>query len=324
VGVKRQYAGILGRTDNCQVGVFVNYSTRHGHVLLDRRLFLPEEWAADRERRQEAGVPETVVFRTKPKLALEMVQAAADEGLPFRWVGGDCLYGDSPTFVQGVRALGKWYVLDTSRDARVWTRQPCLRPLGSASPRGGRPRTRGVAEQKPKPVGEVIEQIPSTAWKRMSVGDGSQGPRFYEYAELTVWFSEEGSPAAASERLLVRRSLGQDAEIKVQRSNAPAAIALVRLAQVGGSRWTIEEDFQCGKGECGLDEYETRGWQGWHHHTALSLLALWFLARQKERLGEKRTANDRTRSPRSAPSPAGRSPLGRTRNPGLVGLATRT
>ena len=323
VGVKRQYAGILGRTDNCQVGVFVNYATRRGHVLLDRRLFLPEEWAADRERRQEAGVPENVVFRTKPELALEMVQNAVDEGLPFRWVGGDSLYGDSPKFVQGVRALGKWYVLDTSRDARVWTSRPRLQPLGAGS-RGGRPRTRVRAEQKPQSVGEVIEQIPSAAWKRMSVGNGSQGPRFYEYAELTVWFSEEGSPAAEPERLLVRRSLGQKAEIKVQRSNAPPAIPLTKLAQVGGGRWTIEEDFQCGKGECGLDEYETRGWQGWHHHTALSMLALWFLARQKERLGEKRATNDRARGSRPVGSPARRPPLGRRRNPGLVGLATET
>lgn len=324
VGVKRQYAGILGRTDNCQVAVFVNYATARGHVLLDRRLFLPEEWAADRARRREAGVPENVVFRTKPELALEMVQAAVDEGVPFRWVGGDCLYGDSPKFVQGVRALGKWYVLDTSCDARVWTSKPQLRRLGHSSARGGRPRTRIQAKQKPQTVGEVIDQLPSTAWKRMSVGQGSQGPRFYEYTELTVWFSEEAAPAAEAERLLVRRSLGQEAEIKVQRSNAPLEIPLVKLAQVGGGRWTIEDDFQCGKGECGLDEYETRGWHGWHHHTALSMLALWFLAQQKERLGEKRTSDDRARSPRSAPSPARRTPVGRTRNHRLVGMAVRT
>lgn len=322
VGVKRQYAGTLGRTDNCQVGVFVNYVTARGHVLVNRRLFLPEEWAADRKRRREAGVPENVVFRTKPELALEMVQAAVDEGVPFRWVGGDSLYGDSPTFVQGVRALGKWYVLDTSRDARVWTSQPRLHRLGSQGARGGRPRTRVRAKQKPQSVGEVLEQIPHTAWKRFSAGQGSQGPRVYEYAELTVWFSEEGSPAAEAERLLVRRSLGQDAEIKVQRSNAPAKIPLAKLAQVGGNRWTIEEDFQCAKGECGLDEYETRGWHGWHHHTALSMLALCFLAQQKERLGEKRTPDDGARSSSPAPALTRRSPLERTRNPRLVRLAT--
>jgi SRSO17 transposase len=108
VGVKRQYSGTLGRTDNCQVGVFANYCSSKGHTFMDRRLFLPEEWANDPERRAEAGVPEEVIFRTKPALALEMVAQAVVEGIPFRWVGGDSVYGDNPTFVQGVRALGKW------------------------------------------------------------------------------------------------------------------------------------------------------------------------------------------------------------------------
>lgn len=321
VGVKRQYAGCLGRTDNCQVAVFANYMTQRGHVLIDRRLFLPQEWADDRPRREEAGVPENVVFRSKPELALELVQAAVAEGVPFRWVGSDSLYGDSPTFVQGVRALGKWYVLDSSRDAHVWTTAPKLRPLGSLTPRGGRPRTRKRAGKKPRPVADVLATIPANVWQRLTVAAGSQGPRVYDYAELTVWFSEGGTPTAEPERLLVRRSLGQEAEIKVQRSNAPARVPLAKLAQVGGCRWTIEEDFQCGKGECGLDEYETRGWRGWHHHTVLSMLALWFLALQKQRLGEKRAANDRPRGPHAAAAPARPTALGRDRNPRLVRLA---
>ena len=107
VGVKRQYSGTLGRTDNCQVAVFANYCSAKGHTFMDRRLFLPEEWADDRDRREEAGVPPGVIFRTKPQLALEMVAAAVAEGVPFRWVGGDGVYGDSPTFVQGVRLLGQ-------------------------------------------------------------------------------------------------------------------------------------------------------------------------------------------------------------------------
>lgn len=324
VGVKRQYAGILGRTDNCQVGVFLNYVTHQGHALIDRRLFLPQEWAEDGARRREAGVPEAVVFRTKPELALEMIQEAVSAGVPFRWVGGDCLYGDSPKFVQGVRALGKWYVLDTSMDAYVWTTAPQLRPPTTHSERGGRPRTRLVATNKPQPISVVIATIPEKVWKRITVAEGSQGPRIYEYTELTVWFSEEGSPTVEPERLLVRRSVGQEAEIKVQRSNAPHHVPLSRLAQVGGCRWTVEEDFQCGKGECGLDEYETRGWRGWHHHTALSMLALWFLAQQKERLGEKRASNDRTRSPRPLAASARPAQVGRARNPCLVRMAAGT
>jgi len=311
VGVKRQYAGILGRVDNCQVGVFVNYASKAGHVLFDRRLYLPEEWVGDRPRRKEAGVPEGVVFRTKPELGLEMVAEAVAAGMPFRWVGGDSVYGDSPTFVQGVRALRKWYVLDVSSEARVWLRRP--KRLRS-----------GKAAERPMAVGEVLKRVAAKAWKRLTVAEGSQGPRVYDYAEMMAWFSEEGVPTPTFERLLIRRSVGQEPELKYQRSNAPLSVKLQRLAEVGGSRWTIEQDFQAAKGECGLDEYETRGWIGWHHHTALAMLALLFLVLQRKRLGKKRTSDDRARSAGRTQAPSRSSQMGRRRNPRMVRVAART
>lgn len=285
VGVKRQYAGCLGRTDNCQIGVCVNYQVPSGHTLIDRRLFLPEEWAQDRDRREEAGVPESVVFRSKPELALELVQQAVERGIPFRWVTADSVYSDSPTFVQGVRGLGKWYVVDSSADARVWLTEPTVRPAGPKGARG-RATTQPKVATRPERVDGVVARLPAKAWKRVVVAEGSQGPRIYEYASLWVWFSEESLPSGP-ERLLVRRSLGQQAELKYHRSNAPAEVPLEKLAQVRGGHWSVEQSFQAAKGECGLDEYETRGWVGWHHHTALSLLALWFLVLQRQRLGEK-------------------------------------
>jgi len=320
VGVKRQYAGCLGRTDNCQIGVFVNYCAPAGHTLVDRRLFLPEEWAADRPRRRAAGVPEAVVFRTKPELALEMVVQAHERGLPFRWVTADSVYGDSPTFVQGVRELGKWYVADTSADARVWLTEPEVIPAGTKGARG-RATSQPHVAVKPQRVDAVVAQLPPTAWRRITVAEGSQGPRVYEYAVLWVWFSEEGLPSGR-ERLLVRRSLGQKAEVKCHRSNAPAAIGLEKLAQVRGQHWCVEQSFEAAKGECGLDEYETRGWVGWHHHTALSLLALWFLGLQRQRLGEKRAADDSAGGAGTVGAFVGQTPLGRRRDPVLVEVET--
>jgi SRSO17 transposase len=301
VGVKRQYAGCLGRTDNCQIGVCVNYRSSLGHTLIDRRLFLPQEWASDLPRREQAGVPEAVVFRTKPELGLEMVRQALERGMPFRWVTADSVYGDSPTFVQGVRELGKWYVVDTSADARVWLSQPEVIPAGTCG--RGRLRRRPRAATKPERVDAVVARLPAKAWKRRVVAEGSQGPRNFEYAFLWVWFSEGGLPSGR-ERLLVRRSLGQQAEVKCHRSNAPADIASARLAEVRGGHWSVEQSFEAAKGECGLDEYETRGWTGWHHHTALSLLTLWFLGLQKRRLGGKRATDDRTRGKGAAHAPA--------------------
>jgi SRSO17 transposase len=309
VGVKKQYSGPLGRTDNCQVGVFLAYHAAEGHTLIDRRLFLPEEWAADRPRRQKAGVPAGVIFRTKPELALEMVADAAAAGVPFRWVTGDSVYGISPTFCQGVRALGKWHVLDSSSDARVWASAPEVIPAGTKPPGKGRPTANPKPATKPERVADVVAGLPASAWRRVTVAEGSQGPRVFEYAQLPVWFSEDGLPSGP-ERLLVRRSLGQEPELKYHRTNAPVEVPLQRLAEVRAKRWSIEQDIQNAKGECGLDEYETRCWVGWHHHTALSVLALWFLARQRDRSGGKKPRPDGPRGPGRAGVPARPARLG--------------
>ena len=322
VGVKRQYSGTLGRTDNCQIGVFANYCSVRGHTLMDRRLFLPEEWANDRDRRAEAGVPAGVIFRTKPELALEMVANAVTAGVPFRWVGGDSIYGTSPTFVQGVRQLGKWYVVDSSADAHVWTSEPqVIPPEKRPKSNLGRRCTQPLVIGESKRVDEVVAALPANAWQRLTVAEGSQGPLVYEYSQVWVWFSEEGLPGPR-ERLLVRRSLGQEPELKYHRSNAVAEVALLKLAQVRATRWTIEEDIQSAKGECGLDEYETRGWKGWHHHTTLSLLALAFLVLQRVRVGGKRAADDRARGARAVEASTRGSRMGRSGNPAMVPVAS--
>jgi SRSO17 transposase len=288
---------------------------------MDRRLFLPQEWADDSDRRAESGVPAGVIFRTKPQLALEMLADAVTERAPFRWVGGDSIYGNSPTFAQGVRELGKWYVLDISSEAYVWTEEPRVIPAEQRpKPSRGRSSTQPLVIGTSQQVDEVIAALPSDTWRRITVAEGSQGPRVYEYTETWVWFSEEGLPGPR-ERLLVRRSLGQEPELKYHRSNAPPDVPLKKLAEVRATRWTIEEDIQSAKGECGLDEYETRGWVGWHHHTALSMLALTFLVLQRARLGEKRATDDRARSAGSPRPPAGRSRVGRGRDPMVVPVA---
>jgi SRSO17 transposase len=174
------------------------------------------------------------------------------------------------------------------------------------------------------PVVEAIASLPPSAFRRIIVSEGSQGPIVYEYAELTVWFSEESLPAEQSERLLVRRSLGQEPDLKYHRSNAPVEIPTKQVAAQRALRWTIEQDIQAGKGESGLDEYETRGWTGWHHHTALALLALLFLVLQRHRLGEKRAADERPRSPRTSQTPRRGSAMGRSGNHRVVELADGT
>jgi SRSO17 transposase len=250
------------------------------------------------------------------------VAGAVSERIPFRWVGGDSIYGNSPTFVQGVRQLGKWYVLDISSEAHVWTKQPQVIPPGQRPKQGrGRSHTRPLVIGESEQVDQVVAALPASAWHRVTVAEGSQGPLIYEYAEVEVWFSEEGLPGPR-ERLLARRSLGQEPELKYHRSNAPPEVPLTKVTEVRATRWTIEEDIKAAKGQCGLDEYETRGWVGWHHHTALSLLALGFLVLQRVRVGGKRAADDCSRSARPSSPPAGGTRLGRRRNPEMVPLAS--
>ena len=244
----------------------------------------------------------------QPELALAMVADAVAGGLPFRWVTGDSVYGDSPSFCQGVRALEKWYVLDSSSDARVWTSQPEVLAPGR-KPARGRATSKPKVTTKPLRVDEVVAGLPPAAWRRVTVAEGSQGPLVYEYAEVRVWFSEHGLPSGP-ERLLVRRSLGQEPELKYHRTNASVEVTLATLASIRSKRWSIEQDFQNGKGECGLDEYETRGWRGWHHHTALSVLALWFLARQRDRSGGKKSGPERARGAGVVAAPARRAVVG--------------
>lgn len=321
VGVKRQYAGCLGRTDNCQVGVFALYRSAAGHTLIDRRLFLPQEWASDGPRREEAGVPAGVVFRTKPELGLELVQEAAGRGLPFRWVTADSVYGESPTFVRGVRSLGKWYVADVGCSTTAWAEEPEVIPAGTRgvrSPAAAHPK----AAAKPTRVDELAASLPASAWSRVTVAEGSQGPRVYDYAEMWVWFSEEKLPGPR-ERLLVRRSIGQEPEVKYHRSNASAEVPLAVLAAARGGHWGVEQGFQWAKGECGLDEYEARGWLAWHHHTAMSLLAVWFLAlRRRQSGGKRRGADDGAGGEGGVVAPAGSEEVGCVGDPGVERVAS--
>src|SRR5207237_3840737 len=190
----------------------------------------------DAARGEQAGVPADVVFRTKPALALEMLAQAVAEGVPFRWVGGDSVYGGNPTFAQGVRELGKWYVPDIACDTQVWTRPPRAIPAERRDrPRRGRPPTKPLVIGGRDRVGEVVAALPASAWRRVVVGDGSQGPRMYEYVEVPVWFCEDGLPGPP-ERLLVRRTLGQSAELTYHRASAPATVPLEKLAQARGTR----------------------------------------------------------------------------------------
>jgi SRSO17 transposase len=291
VGVARQWCGVLGKVENCQVGVFAAYASRQGYTLVDRRLYLPEEWfdQAHAERWQKCGIPEETTFQTKPELGLEMVQELVAEGhLPAQWVTVDEAFGRSTAFLDGVAQLNLWYLAEVPVDTEVWPQRPQTElPAGSGQ---GRPPTRvrlKAGEPTPQRVDVLADTIPADEWCPYLIKEGSQGPMVAEFAFRRVVAVRDGLPGP-DVWLVLRRSLGSNPEPKFYLSNAPAETAETGLVRVVGLRWPIETAIEEGKGGLGMDHYEVRTWLGWHHHMTLCLLAHHFLVRTQRRLKKRR------------------------------------
>jgi SRSO17 transposase len=270
VGVKRQYSGTAGKVENCQIGVFLSYWTAKGHVFLDRRLYLPEEWCDDPERRSQAKVPEEVIFQTKPEQAMAMLEHAWEAGLPMRWVTGDEVYGDAPALRDLVAQSGRWYVLAVRSATPVWTERP---PVVEPAPQErGRPRTKAR---------------PAPRWQCLTVAEGEKGLITYDWACQRIVESRDGLPGPEA-WLVARRSLSDPTDIAYYLSNAPDDAPLLKLAQVASTRYTVEQCIEEAKGGTGLDEYEVRYWHSWHRHITLSMMAHAWLASVRYKATEKK------------------------------------
>ena len=258
-GVKRQYSGTAGRIENSQVGVFLGYASDKGAALVDRALYVPQEWAEDRERCRAAGIPDTVEFATKPELARQMIGRALQAGAACSWVAADEVYGNNGKLRKWLEERRLGYVLAIASDQRM--RWP---------------------DHERRRVDAIAQSLPKRAWKRLSAGPGSKGERLDDWASVRL--SEQQGWART---LLVRRSLGEKLEHAYYLCYAPTPQStLAALVRVAGQRGQIEQCFETAKGECGLDHYEVRHWQGWQRHITLAMLAHAVLAVLRGR-GEK-------------------------------------
>jgi SRSO17 transposase len=256
-GVARQYSGTAGRIENCQVGVFLGYATAKGRTLLDRALYLPKEWATDAARRKRAGIPADIAFATKLVLARRMVERAVAAGVPARWVTADAVYGSDYQFRSALEKLGLGYVLGVRTDHAVWV---------------------GIRQVRVK---ALLAEVPADAWRRLSCGAGAKGPRLYDWAWQPI---NAPAPRGYARWLLVRRSVSDPADVAYFACGGPPGTALAELVRIAGSRWAVEECFELAKGDCGLADYEVRGWRGWHRHMTLSMLALAVVAVVRSRV----------------------------------------
>lgn len=266
-GVQRQYSGTAGRTENCQIGVFLAYASGRGHALIDRELYLPQCWAEDRNRCHAAGIPEQVEFATKPRLVQQMLARAIAAGVPFSWFTADEAYGQAKYLRVWLEARDVCHVVATRRNDTLIT-----------------------AEGGEQQADALVAALPARAWRRLSVGAGAHGPREYDWARVPVricWRPGRGH------WLLARRSISDPSKTAYYVCYGPRKSTLVDLAWIAGSRWHVEECFQQAKNEAGLDHYQVRSWRAWYAHITLSMLALAWLAASRARAakGEPAPAN---------------------------------
>lgn len=293
VGVAAQYCGSVGKIANGQVGVYLGYASRKGYSLIEGQLFMPDEWfeAEHAERGVVCGVPEDLVYQTKPEIGLELLKKAVKRGnLPFQWVAADELYGDSPAFRDGIDALGKWYFTEIKTTTPIWRTPPKVHvPMWKG--RGRHPtRLRLCAANKhPLQVKQLVSDIPKKDWVRATLKEGSQGPIVCDFAFWRVTESRANLPAKEL-WLIIRRNLDDPSVIKYYFSNAPTDTPLIEFVRMSAMRWPIETIFEEAKGEVGFDHYEMRSWLGWHHHMLLVSLAHHFLVRLRIRFHEQSPA----------------------------------
>ena len=279
--------------ENCQVGVFSGYVSEHGYALVDKRLFIPKNWFAEGyfDRRKKCKLPADAVFRTKPQLAVEMLNAIHKENLlPFRYVLADSVYGISPEFIAAVEAFpDKTYLVSVPKDVRCWLKRPMT--ITKQHRWGGKTRTKTILldpNSKPIRVDELARNINDYFWYRRKVSEGTKGPIVYEFTRRRVILSAAGLPQKTV-WLLIRRTLDDKPQYSFFISNASASTRLKTIVWLSGLRWAIEQCFEETKTELGMDHYEVRKFPGWHHHMLTCMLAHFFLWHLKIRLGKKST-----------------------------------
>lgn len=291
VGVARQYCGSLGKVENCQVGVFAGYASRQGYALVDTRLFIPEHWFGEAyaTRRAKCNVPPEVTFHTKPQLAAAMLQAIAQEALlPFKYVVADCLYGNSPDFLDAVEAcVGVTALVAIPAETRCWLQRPQMHDKTYTYK--GEVRSKRVLatpDNSPCTVAALAARLPASSWYRRTVSEGTKGPITYAFARQRVTLCKEGVPDRGV-WLVIKRTVGTDPTYTYAISNAPASTPLRTFVWLSGLRWAIEQCFEESKTELGMDHYEMRKYAAWYHHMLATMLAHFFLWHLKIHLGEK-------------------------------------
>jgi SRSO17 transposase len=283
VGVARQWLGRLGKVDNGQVAVFGALANGRYAAPIDVRLYLPEQWADDPKRCEQAGVPENERrFRTKTELALEIVRHGRRNNLRFGWIGADAGYGKGPGFCFALDEMGETFVVDLHSDFHVYPEDP--KPyMPKKKNKRGRPFQKYRTDKESVEVGGAVGSLPAGIWKTMTLRDTTRGELKVRICSLPVYVWDGESESAKCWTLIVTKSLGDNPDTKISLSNASKQTTLRRLGWMQRQRYWIERVFEDGKSECGMADYQVRKWSAWHHHMALVMMAMSFMLSERIR-----------------------------------------
>jgi SRSO17 transposase len=286
VGVARQYCGRLGKVDNCQIGVFVAYANAGQTTLIDKRLYLPQEWTDDPDRCRRAGVPEAeIVFRKKSELGLEMILQARKKQIPFKFVDMDAYYGQQPWLLSRLTAENIEYMAEIPSDTRVYLEYPAVGIPERKGNRGRKPSKTRVLNGQPIEVRALLE-TEQLRWSVLKVRDTARGELWIRFAALRVYRLDDELPVEQPVWLCLRQEL-DSGQVKFAFSTARPNSPLNVLADKMCTRYWVERAIEDAKGLAGLDEYQVIGWRGWHHHMTMTMLAMLFLVTLRKNLGVK-------------------------------------
>ena len=288
VGVARQYCGQIGKHDNCQAAVSLSVSTWNSSLPIAWRLYLPEVWCQDLERRQQAGVPEGVEFQTKPKIALEQIRQAMEQNVPVGVILADAGYGNGTPFRTGITEYGLQYMVGVESSTTVW--EPGQQPLPAPPRRPGRgappKRLQRNPDHQPVSAKQLALDLPPAAWKNITWRPGSRQTLCSRFAAVRIRPAHRDykkTKPHPEEWLMIEWPKNESEPTKYWLSTLPAKTSLKSLVKMGKHRWIIERDYEELKQELGLGHYEGRGWRGFHHHGVLCIAAYGFLVSERTR-----------------------------------------
>jgi SRSO17 transposase len=325
VGVARQYCGMLGKQDNCQVAVSVTLACQAGSLPVAWQLYLPQEWAEDMARREKAGVPQDVAFATKPAIALAQIEHLVEQGAPRHCVLADAGYGVETAFRERLSELGLPYVVGVTGQVTVWPPGHAPLPPAPYSGRGNVPTRQRLGQakhQRPLSAKELAFELDPSQWQTLEWREGTNFTLRSRFARVRVRAAhrdQQRSQLRPQEWLLIEWPEGHREPMKYWLSTLPEDVPLQRMVLEAKMRWRIERDYQDLKQELGLGHYEGRGWRGFHHHASLSIAAYGFLMAQQlrnpEGAGKKNAARRKEPAlpmhykPRGSPAHAAPRPI---------------